>query len=108
MGNAVNEPAVVTEPTTETDTPKPRRWDGKYHRWRCIIDGYDWYYNVGVNRDGTPHNPNGYPEDKLCDLLDRLFEERARRRSDGANTIVNRTVQAARIPAWRKSWRARG
>jgi hypothetical protein len=77
---------MTTTDTNPTDG-QLRFWDGKSHYWRNIwdhSDGYASYHNVGVNRDGSLHNPNGYPEDRLRASIDRVFQHRRQRRSDGA------------------------
>lgn len=36
-------------------------------RWKWISDGNGGrYHDVGVNDDGTLHNPHGYPVDNVC------------------------------------------
>jgi hypothetical protein len=42
------------------------------------------YYKVGLNGDGTLHNPNGYPEDIVLPLVMAAIEKRKKRRSESA------------------------
>jgi hypothetical protein len=46
-----------------------------------FIDGMK---NVGINKDGSLWNPNGYPEDRIRVSIDRVLEQRRQRRSAGA------------------------
>jgi hypothetical protein len=84
-----------------TDSTTPLRfWDGKSHHWRSIwdySDGFVSYRNVGVEQDGSLFNPNGYPEDKLRLVIERVFEEKHKRRSAGAKKAA--VTRAKRVEA---------
>jgi hypothetical protein len=57
---------------------------GKPGLWRFIIHEGTQYASVGINTDGTLHNPNGYPEDKVRAAISFARERQHQRRSDGA------------------------
>jgi hypothetical protein len=53
-------------------------------RWRFIIHDGVQYASVGINPDGTLHNPNGYPEDKVRAAITFACDRRHQRRSEAA------------------------
>jgi Family of unknown function (DUF6011) len=52
--------------------------------WKWIYHGADTLYDVGVNPDGSLHNPNGYPADTVRAAIAAAEQRRAARRSKGA------------------------
>lgn len=52
--------------------------------WRWVHHGNQRLYDVGINEDGTLHNPNGYPEDDVRSAIAGAVERRHKRRSEAA------------------------
>jgi hypothetical protein len=52
------------------------------HRWRCMRGGGDIFYSVGIEADGTLWNPNGYPEDRVRELVAGALEREHQRHEE--------------------------
>lgn len=59
-------------------------------RWSRLGD----YRDVGINEDGSLHNPNGHPEEPVCAAIADALEAERRRRSAGAR--IASTTRAER------------
>jgi hypothetical protein len=58
-------------------------------KWVTVADGSRYrrnerFYNVGFRKDGTLHNPNGYPDDEVRAAVAAAEERRHQRRQEGA------------------------
>jgi hypothetical protein len=70
---------------------------GTYYRYTTVPD-FGYMYNVGINNDGTLHNPKGYPEDKLRKALEMAAEAARERRTEGAKrAAVTRKRRQAKM-----------
>lgn len=52
--------------------------------WRWIRHGDQKFFDVGVNDDGTLHNPRAYPENEVHAAVARAKERRHQRASEEA------------------------
>jgi Family of unknown function (DUF6011) len=53
------------------------------HHWRYMRVSGDIFYSIGIEADGSLWNPNGYPEDRVRELVTGALE-RARQRHEKA------------------------
>jgi hypothetical protein len=78
---------------TGSGTGHQNRKDGN---WRSIRYGIRKLHSVGIQRDGTLHNPNGYDESDvraaIQEASDRRHERRSRRAKKAAVTRRERTA----------------
>lgn len=51
-----------------------------YH-WRYIRRDGEGFDNVGINRDGSLWNPNGYPEERVRPVVERIVNEKLEERA---------------------------
>jgi hypothetical protein len=70
-------------------TPQPPTKLKRSYRWPVLhVPGWDALFSVGIHRDGTLWNPNGYDPERLRTAVMAKVEERIaaqrQRRSDGA------------------------
>jgi len=52
--------------------------------WKRIYHDGAEFRDIGVNDDGTLHNPNGYPDDTVRAAVEGAEERRRQRRSEAA------------------------
>jgi Family of unknown function (DUF6011) len=52
--------------------------------WKWVRDGDRRFYDVGVNDDGSLHNPRGYPEDEVRAAVAAAVQRRHERASKAA------------------------
>ena len=74
--------------------------------WHYQADGTKQrLFSVGIGKDGTLHNPNGYPDDVVREAVLGADARRAERRSNGAKKAAvtrqrrqaKRTLEVAKI-----------
>jgi len=53
-------------------------------RWKWIRHDDAMLRDIGVNDDGSLHNPNGYPDDTVRAAIQAAQERRGQRRSEAA------------------------
>lgn len=53
-------------------------------RWRYVTHGDGRLYDIGINDDGTLHNPNGYPPEDVRVACEAAAERRHQRRKVAA------------------------
>ena len=58
--------------------------EARARRWKWIRHDGGKLWDVGVNGDGTLHNPNGYPEATVRAAVEAAIERRRRRAQDAA------------------------
>jgi Family of unknown function (DUF6011) len=61
-------------------------------RWKYIRCGGDIYRDIGVNEDGSVHNPHGYPED----VVRAAVTEAEARRHARASAAAKKAAQTRR------------
>jgi hypothetical protein len=68
-------------------------------RWKWVRHDGDIYRDVGVDKDGSVHNPNGYPEDVVRAAVEGAEARRHARASEAAkrkDRMVYQVVQRLR------------
>ena len=53
-------------------------------KWRWVKHGEVKLYDIGIDDDGTLHNPNGYDEQTVREAIQSAKEEETRRRKEAA------------------------
>lgn len=68
-------------------------------RWKWVLHGGATLYDIGVNDDGSLHNPNGYPDETVRAAMAAAEERRSERRSKAAKKAAQtrRTRQQKRV-----------
>jgi Family of unknown function (DUF6011) len=54
----------------------------RFYKW--VRSDHETFYDVGIRKDGTLYNPNGYPDEVVREAVQAADERRRLRRSEAA------------------------
>jgi hypothetical protein len=67
-------------------------------RWKYIREGTEYFYNVGIEADGSLYNPNGYPAEQVRALV---LAAEGRKRAKRSSAIKKAVATRQRLRATR-------